>query len=115
MVRHIQNIIEKCELSPSVCAEIALTASDGKEYKTKLYNLDMILAIGNRVKTNNALDFMQRVETIFKKIKNKNSSAKPLIIFKYNDISLDVSVSPDEDTVWLTKDQIVLSFYKNSS
>lgn len=35
------------------------TASDGKRYKTKLYNLDLILAIGYRVRSPRGTQFRQ--------------------------------------------------------
>ena len=36
-----------------------------------------------------------------------------LIKFKDNDFELDVNVSPEEETVWLTKEQISLLFNRN--
>lgn len=49
---HIQNIFEENELEVnSVSKESLLTASDGKNYKTKYYNLDLIIAVGYRVKS----------------------------------------------------------------
>ncbi|WP_202668890.1 RhuM family protein [Culturomica massiliensis] len=33
----------------SVIEEFSVTASDGKRYKTKHYNLDVIIAVGYRV------------------------------------------------------------------
>ncbi len=49
---HIKNIFEERELSEnSVVKENLTTASDGKNYKTKFYNLDLILSVGYRVKS----------------------------------------------------------------
>lgn len=49
---HIKNIFAEGELSQSsVCKESLLTASDGKSYKTKFYNLDVIISVGYRVKS----------------------------------------------------------------
>lgn len=49
---HIKNIFEENELEEnSVSKESLLTASDGKNYKTKYYNLDLIIAVGYRVKS----------------------------------------------------------------
>ena len=49
---HIKNIFEEGELEEkSVSKESLLTASDGKNYKTKLYNLDVIISVGYRVKS----------------------------------------------------------------
>ena len=41
------------EKSYSVCSILELTASDGKVYKTKVYNLDAILSVGYRVNSKN--------------------------------------------------------------
>ena len=49
---HIKNIFEEKELSEnSVVKENLTTASDGKNYKTKFYNLDLIISVGYRVKS----------------------------------------------------------------
>jgi len=49
---HISNIFKENELIEiSVGKESLLTASDGKKYKTKFYNLDVIISVGYRVKS----------------------------------------------------------------
>jgi len=49
---HIKNIFEENELNEnSVVKENLTTASDGKNYKTKFYNLDLIISVGYRVKS----------------------------------------------------------------
>ena len=49
---HIGNIFKEQELDRnSVCKESLLTAADGKTYKTKFYNLDVIISVGYRVKS----------------------------------------------------------------
>ena len=49
---HIKNIFEESELNEiSVVKENLTTAKDGKNYKTKFYNLDLIIAVGYRVKS----------------------------------------------------------------
>lgn len=49
---HIKNIFEEGELREnSVSKESLLTAKDGKNYKTKFYNLDLIISVGYRVKS----------------------------------------------------------------
>lgn len=49
---HIRNIFEENELNEnSVVKENLTTASDGKNYKTKFYNLDLIISVGYRVKS----------------------------------------------------------------
>ena len=54
---HLSNIFEK-ELSENlVCKEFLHTARDGKNYKTKYYNLDVIIAVGFKVNSKRAIDF----------------------------------------------------------
>lgn len=49
---HIKNVFEEGELKEnSVVKESLTTASDGKNYKTKFYNLDVIISVGYRVKS----------------------------------------------------------------
>jgi len=47
---HIANVFKEKELEKdSVCKDSLLTAKDGKKYKTKLFNLDDIISVVNRV------------------------------------------------------------------
>ena len=49
---HLKNVFEDREmLEDSVVKESLTTASDGKQYQTKMYNLDAILAVGFRVRS----------------------------------------------------------------
>lgn len=55
---HIKNIFKEGELDKrAVCKDFLLTASDGKKYKTKLYNLDVIISVGYRVKSKRGTQF----------------------------------------------------------
>jgi len=48
---HISNILKEGELSTdSVIKDYLTTAADGKEYKVTFYSLEMILAMGFRVR-----------------------------------------------------------------
>ena len=47
---HLKNIFQTAELSKdSVIKEFLITAADGKKYKTKMYGLEVIIALGYRV------------------------------------------------------------------
>ena len=49
---HTRNIFKEGELvEQSVSKESLLTAKDGKRYRTKFYNLDVIISVGYRVKS----------------------------------------------------------------
>jgi hypothetical protein len=55
---HIQNIFQEQELEEdSVVKEYLTTASDGKSYRTKFYNLDVIISVGYRVKSHRGTQF----------------------------------------------------------
>jgi len=55
---HLKNIFKSGELNQnSVTEEFSATASDGKNYKTKFFNLDAIIAVGYRVNSHNATQF----------------------------------------------------------
>ncbi|MES2730459.1 MAG: virulence RhuM family protein [Bacteroidota bacterium] len=55
---HLKKIFTEGELdSNAVTEEISATAADGKNYKTKFYNLDAIIAVGYRVNSFQATQF----------------------------------------------------------
>ncbi len=55
---HLKNIFKDQELYEiSVAEDFSITASDGKKYKTKHYNLDAIIAVGYRVNSYQATQF----------------------------------------------------------
>ncbi len=57
---HISNILKEKELSEnSVIKDYLTTASDGKNYTVTFYSLDMILAIGFRVRSKRGTQFRQ--------------------------------------------------------
>lgn len=57
---HIRNILKEGELAAdSVIKDSLTTAADGKNYRTKLYRLDMILAVGYRVRSPRGTQFRQ--------------------------------------------------------
>ena len=56
--KHLKNIFESGELEEnSVISILETTAADGKQYKTKFYNLDAIIAVGYRVNSYQATQF----------------------------------------------------------
>lgn len=64
---HIRNIFREGELREnSVCKESLLTAADGKSYKTKFYNLDVIISVGYRVKSQRGTQFRQWALNVLK-------------------------------------------------
>lgn len=57
---HIGNVLSEGELpEDSVCKDYLHTAADGKSYSTKHYSLDMIIAVGYRVRSARGTQFRQ--------------------------------------------------------
>lgn len=60
IAEHLQNIFQSQELQEdSVCRKFRRTASDGKNYAIKYYNLDAIISVGYRVNSVRATQFRQ--------------------------------------------------------
>lgn len=69
---HAKNIFADGELrQDSVVKESLTTAADGKNYRTKLYNLDLVLAIGYRVRSARGVQFRQWASTHLKEFLRK--------------------------------------------
>ena len=64
---HANNCFKEGELDKkSVVKESLTTAADGKNYKTKHYNLDVIISVGYRVKSKRGVEFRQWANEILK-------------------------------------------------
>lgn len=67
ITKHLKNIFQSGELNEnSVCSILELTASDGKSYKTKTYNLDAIISVSYRVNSKNATLFRRWASQVLK-------------------------------------------------
>ncbi|NQT26745.1 virulence RhuM family protein [candidate division KSB1 bacterium] len=64
---HLKNIFKEGELDrDSVTEDFSVTASDGKNYKTRHYNLDAIIACGYRINSARATRFRQWATSVLK-------------------------------------------------
>ena len=65
--KHINNALKEELLEDNtVVAKFATTASDGKTYQVEYYNLDMILSVGYRVKSNKGIIFRRWANKVLK-------------------------------------------------
>ena len=72
---HTGNIFKEKELDrDSVVKESFTTASDGKSYRTKYYNLDVIISVGYRVKSQRGTQFRQWANKVLKEYMLKGYS-----------------------------------------
>jgi len=84
---HISNIFSEKELEEnSACKESLLTANDGKRYKTKFYNLDVIISVGYRVKSKRGTQFRIWANTILKEYLLKGYAINTKIERLENDV-----------------------------
>ena len=108
--KHINNCYKEGELDKNItCAKFAHMGQDGDQvYETQMYNLDVIISVGYRVKSVNGTRFRQWANKILKDylIKgytiNKNITAerynelKDMVRIMSRTISLQSNVSNDE-------------------
>ena len=96
---------------PSVVAKIATTGVDGKEYKTTHYNLDIIKEVGYKI---DPIFTEKFVDWCNEELNRLNNQIMPIesnfIRFIDGKLSLEVNVSPMEQTVWLTQSSIAELF-----
>jgi prophage antirepressor-like protein len=64
--KHINNALREELERDSVVAKFATTAADGKIYQTNHYNLDMIISVGYRVKSNRGVQFRRWATQVLK-------------------------------------------------
>jgi len=64
---HLKNIFKTNELDEdSVIRKFLITASDGKNYNTKHYNLEVIISLGYRINSNKATEFRRWATEVLK-------------------------------------------------
>ena len=111
--RHINNIFKEKELiKTSVFAKNATTANDGKTYQVDYYNLDVIISIGYRIKSQRGTQFRIWANKILKdflirgysineqRLRQQNEQLRELQesvkllgnVLKYKELSRDESV-----------------------
>lgn len=67
ITKHISNVFKDGELErEAVCAKFAHTAADGKTYQVDYFNLDVIISVGYRVKSQRGVQFRQWASSVLK-------------------------------------------------
>ena len=108
--RHIKNIFQEKELnSNSVVAKYATTAADGKTYRVDYYNLDVIISVGYRIKSQNGVRFRIWASKILKQylIKGYAINEKRLLEVKnrLNDLKQTITFLQGQSKKKLLKGQ----------
>ncbi len=117
---HINNVLNDSVILPNKNTEtcFSVTGSDGKTYNVKHYNQDIILQVGYKCNIGVANAFKEWLDTLFKEDDTPNASNNwlsgannyEIVKFESGEVSLDVNVSPTEDTVWLTQNDMAILF-----
>lgn len=80
--RHLNNVFKEKELERnSVVAKFATTAKDGKSYQVEYFNLDVIISVGYRIKSQRGTQFRIWASKVLKDylIKGYSLNEKKLI------------------------------------
>lgn len=113
--RHIKNLFSDGELiEKQVCAKNARTGPDGKSYMVDYYNLDVVIAVGYRVKSPNATVFRKWATNVLKEylLKGYVINKKRTLVTNENYINLINKVDSLEDRVRKIEDESIY-FPKN--
>ena len=111
--KHINSIYKEDGFSKeTTCAKFAhMVHKLNREYITDYYNLDIVLALSNRLKNKRGVLLKDFVEKYF----SAQSVQQEIVIYNNGNINLSVNVSPEEDTVWLNVNQIATLFESSTN
>lgn len=90
--------------------KINTTGSDGKTYEVTYYSLEIVSLVGQRIKSGITPFFLAWCEEKLKELKEETPIKSNIIRFEDGNISLDVNFSPEEQTVYLNKEQLIILF-----
>ena len=108
ITKHIRNIFAIQELEEmAVCSILERTASDGKTYMTQFYNLDMILSVGYRVNSKNAVMFRRWANSVLKEVLLKG--------FSINNRFLSIENQLNEHKLLLAQHSEKIDFFVRTS
>lgn len=107
--KQVRRAIRVCAENGSVCAKFARTGKDGKRYLVNYYNMTIINIVG--LKTNpKILAILKDWSKQYFDIRDNTNRQQSLLRFEDNGVSLDVTVIPGEETVYLRKEQMLTLF-----
>ena len=117
--KHINNIFKNNEANElSVVNYYLTTATDGKTYNIKHYNLEIVVLVGNKINsaiTNEFKEFIDNEIKEYKKTHKRYELVKFIDNSLENTLELDVNVDPAEETVWLTLEDMSVLFDRDRS
>jgi hypothetical protein len=106
--RHINKIIEGNDVDEKSNVHFLHIAISDKP--VAFYSLEIVSLVGQRTKSKIINIFYKWCIDNLNELRSKNISQSNIIRFSEGKVSLDVNVSPKEDTVWLNQNQIATLF-----
>ena len=106
-IKMLDSVVTNFENTGSI---FATTALDGKTYEVEFYSMNLIDKLALKFEFEKYYDFKDWVVSIFEKSKRGLSKKYEIVEFNDENISLDVNVDYEHDTVWLNRRQIALLF-----
>ena len=103
--RYLKSIMESNVQKQGVMRRLLHIANSDKP--VSFYNLDVALMIGEKLKTRYGFALQEQFESF---LKNKQQTENKSIIYTDGILSLDVMITPEEETVWLNVEQIATLF-----
>ena len=106
--KYIRNTTYK---SDRCWANFAQHLPDGRVFQKKHYSLEVIEKIGYKINIDITKDFINFSNNLLNELRNKNSEKwLPIEVFSDGDVRLEVRISPSEDTVWISQNQMTILF-----
>ena len=104
-------IKQNIQLSDRCCANLAQHLPDGRVFQKKHYSLEVIEKVGYKINVDVTKEFINWSNNLLNELRNENAKKwLPIEVFEDGDVRLEVSISPSENTVWLTQNQIAELF-----
>ena len=114
--KHLKKILLNTPTVKSVVNQKFTTQSDGKTYNINHYNLDIIKEVGYKIKPSLTEVFINWCKEELEKDKYQLLPIQSNIIrFEEDNVVLDVRVSPQQYTVWLSLNQMSVLFDRDKT
>lgn len=104
--RHIKAIFSNNELEEK--SNVHFLHIPNSDKPVPFYSLDVVTLVGYRVKSHNGILLKEFVDKYIDAYYSKEDNS--IIIYNNGDISLPVTISPNEETVWVEKDPLTNLF-----
>ena len=106
---NVSPVDDKMSLVAQKMSLVQLEGDREVEREIDCYNLEIIMLIGERIKSNRGILLKEFLDNYL------YGDTSNIIIYNNGNLKLDVKVSPEEETVWLTEEGISRLFEKDRS